>query len=169
MEKNMNLYSLRLTEAKAWMMAAIFVAGNIALPQLCHLIPQRGLILLPIYFFTLIAAYKYGLGVGLLTAVLSPIVNHLLFGMPAAGVLAPILIKSVALAFASAYSAKYFGRVSLLAIVLAVLAYQIVGTAAEWVIEGSFMVAVQDFRIGIPGMLLQVFGGYAVLKALQKV
>ena len=169
MEKSVKLYSLRLSEAKAWLMAAIFVAGNIALPQLCHLIPQGGLILLPIYFFTLIAAYKYGLGVGLLTAVLSPLANHLLFGMPPAAALVPILIKSVALAFAAAYSAKYFGKVSLTAIVVAVLAYQIVGTAAEWIIKGSFMVAVQDFRLGVPGMLLQVFGGWAVLKALQKV
>ncbi len=169
MEKNLTLYSLRLSDAKAWLAAVIFVAGNIALPQLCHLIPQGGMILLPIYFFTLIAAYKYGLGVGLLTAVLSPVANHLLFGMPAAAMLAPILIKSVALAFAAAYSAKYFGKVSLLAIVIAVLAYQIVGTAAEWIMTGSFMTAVQDFRLGVPGMLIQVFGGWGVLKALQKI
>ena len=64
--------------------------GNIVLPQLCHLVPQ-GLILLPIYFFTLIGAYKYGWQVGLLTAVLSPLANHLLFGMPPAPMLAPIL------------------------------------------------------------------------------
>ncbi len=169
MENNATLYSLKLKEAKAWLAAVIFVAGNIALPQLCHLVPQGGMILLPIYFFTLVGAYKYGLGVGLLTAVLSPLANHLLFGMPPAAMLAPILIKSVALAFAAAYSAKYFGKVSLLAIVIAVLAYQIVGTAAEWAISGSFKVAAQDFRIGVPGMLIQVFGGWGVLKALQKV
>ncbi len=169
MEKSATLYSLRLSEARAWLMAAIFVAGNLALPQLCHLIPQGGLILLPIYFFTLIAAYKYGLWVGLVTAVLSPLANHLLFGMPPAAMLAPILIKSVALAFAAAYSAKYFGKVSLLAIIIAVLAYQIVGTAAEWIISGSFTTAAQDFRMGVPGMTIQVFGGYGVLKALQKI
>ncbi len=50
----------------------LFIAGNILLPQLCHLIPDGGKILLPIYFFTLIAGYKFGLKVGLLTAVLSP-------------------------------------------------------------------------------------------------
>jgi len=32
----------------------------------------------------------------------------------------------------------------------------------------NFTLAIQDFRIGIPGMLLQLIGGYIVLKALSK-
>jgi hypothetical protein len=168
MENTAKLYTLNLTQSRAWLMATIFVAGNLILPQLCHLLPVGGPVLLPIYFFTLIAAYKYGLWVGLATAVFSPVVNHLLFGMPAAEMLTPILVKSVALAFAAAYAAKWSSRVSLLAIVGAVLAYQVVGTLAEWAIIGNFTVAIQDFRLGLPGMLLQVFGGWLVLKALQK-
>ena len=31
---------------------------------------------------------------------------------------------------------------------------------------GNFYDAVQDFRIGIPGMLLQIAGGYAVIRYL---
>ena len=169
MEKTVKLYSWNLVETRAWLVAAIFTAGNIALPQLAHLAPQGGMILLPIYFFTLVAAYKYGLWVGLATAVLSPVANHLMFGMPAAAMLAPILIKSVTLAFAAAFAANRSGKVSLPAIVCAVLAYQIVGTAAEWALTGSFVAAVQDFRLGFPGILIQIFGGWGVLKALQKV
>ena len=169
MERTAKLYSLNLAQGRAWLMAAIFVAGNIALPQLCHMLPQGGLILLPIYFFTLVAAYKYGLWVGLATAVLSPVVNHLLFGMPAAPMLAPILVKSVALAFAAAYAARWSGRVSLIAIALAVLACQTVGTGVEWALTGSFATAAQDVTLGFPGILLQVFGGWLLLKALQKV
>jgi len=170
MEKTEKLYSLSLARGRAWLMATIFVAGNIVLPQLCHLVPQGGLILLPIYFFTLVAAYKYGLWVGLATAVLSPVVNHLLFGMPAAEMLAPILVKSVLLALAAAYAAKWSGRVSIVAILCAVLAYQVVGTGIEWALEGgNFAAATQDFRLGLPGMALQVAGGWLVLKALQRV
>lgn len=169
MERTAKLYSLNLAEGRGWLTAAIFVAGNIALPQLCHLIPQGGPILLPIYFFTLVAAYKYGLWVGIATAVLSPVANYLLFAMPSAGMLAPILVKSVALAFAAAYAARWSGRVSILAIALAVLAYQSVGTGAEWAITGSFAKAAQDFTLGFPGMLIQVFGGWLLLRALQKV
>lgn len=163
------LYSLNLANSKTYLFAAIFVLGNLLLPQLAHLVPQGGLIFLPIYFFTLIAAYKYGIHVGLLTAVLSPIINNLLFDMPPAAVLPAILIKSVLLAVAAAMAAKYFGKISFVGILMAILAYQIIGTGIEWAMTQSFFTAVQDFRIGIPGMLIQLVGGYFVLKALEKV
>ena len=38
-------HSLSLAETRAWALAAIFICGNIILPQLCHLIPQGGRIL----------------------------------------------------------------------------------------------------------------------------
>lgn len=79
------LYSTGYREAKTYLAAALFVAGNIVLPQICHLVPQGGLRWLPIYFFTLVGAYKYGWRVGLLTAVLSPAVNSALFGMARSG------------------------------------------------------------------------------------
>ena len=117
---SIKLYALNFTQAKTYIVAALFILGNIALPQLCHLVPQGGMILLPIYFFTLIGAYKYGWRVGLLTAVLSPIINHLLFGMPAAAVLAPILAKSTILALTAGYVAQNFQKttITLLALVV---------------------------------------------------
>lgn len=166
--KALRLYSLDYKEAKTYIIAMIFVVGNIILPQVCHLIPQGGFIFLPIYFFTLIAAYKYGWKAGLLTAVLSPLVNHVLFGMPPLAVLPAILTKSVFLAMAAGLAASYFRKLSLPILALVVLAYQVFGTLVEWAIVGDFFKAVQDFRIGIPGMLLQVFGGYAVIRYLLK-
>lgn len=156
--------TLSYREAKTYAMAALFVAGNIVLPQLCHLVPQGGLVWLPIYFFTLIAAYKYGLTAGLLTAVLSPVVNSALFGMPAVAVLPVILVKSVLLALAAAFIASRVGRVALWAVALAVVAYQGMGTLAEWGMCGSFADAIQDIRLGWPGILVQIFCGYAVMK-----
>ncbi|MDR1584854.1 MAG: ECF transporter S component [Prevotellaceae bacterium] len=169
METTAKLYSLSYRDTKTYLFAVLFIAGNILLPQLCHLVSGGGLVWLPIYFFTLIASYKYGLRVGMLTAVLSPLVNSLLFGMPPVSVLPVILIKSTLLSFAGAYAAQRTGKISIVAIVAAVLFYQIVGTAFEWAIAGSFFTAVQDFRTGIPGMLTQVFGGYLLLKAIAKV
>lgn len=169
METKAKLYSLNYSNVKTYLFALLFVAGNIALPQLCHLVPAGGSTLLPIYFFTLIASYKYGFRVGLLTAILSPVINHLLFAMPAAAALPVILIKSTLLAGASALAARYAKKVSLLAILVAVLAYQIVGTLFEWALVGNFFAAAQDFRMGIPGMLIQWFGGYALLKAIAKI
>ncbi len=166
MEKSIKLYNLGYSTAKTYLFIALFVAGNIILPQIAHLIPQGGFIWLPIYFFTLIASYKYGVKVGLLTAVLSPIVNHLLFGMPAVGVLSAILLKSTFLALAAGFAASYFKRISLPILVLVVLSYQIVGSLAEWIIVQDLALAFQDFSIGIPGMALQIFGGYLFIKYL---
>lgn len=98
------LYSMEYNYAKTYWIAVLFVAGNIFLPQLCHLIPQGGIRWLPIYFFTLIGAYKYGWRVGLLTALASPLVNSALFGMPAVAGLPAILLKSVLLALTAGFA-----------------------------------------------------------------
>lgn len=158
------LYSLGYDEAKTYLVASLFIVGNVVLPQLFHIVPKGGMIWLPIYFFTLVGAYKYGWRAGLLTAVLSPIVNSLLFGMPMAAALPAILLKSVLLAMSAGYVAQRFRSVSIPLLIAVVLMYQVVGTLGEWAMSGSLMQALQDFRIGIPGMLLQVVGGYAVIK-----
>lgn len=168
MQTTVKLYDLGYTEAKTYLTAALFVAGNIALPQLFHLVPQGGVTWLPIYFFTLIGAYKYGWKTGLLTAVASPLVNSLMFGMPVFGLLPAILLKSVLLAVAAGYAAYRWQKVSLPLMLAVVLSYQVTGTFGEWLMEGSFYDAVQDFRIGVPGMLLQIFGSYLFIRYLIK-
>jgi hypothetical protein len=164
METTVKLYTFGYNEVKTYLYAALFIAGNLLLPQLCHLVPQGGFIFLPIYFFTLIGAYKYGWQLGLLTAVCSPLLNHWLFGMPPSPVLAQILVKSVVLALSAAYIARRSQSVTIPLLIAVVVFYQLVGSAAEWGLTGSLQAALQDARIGIPGMLLQVFGGYAVIK-----
>lgn len=59
------LYALSYNNVKTYLAASLFVLGNLVMPQLFHLIPQGGMIWLPIYFFTLVGAYKYGWKVGL--------------------------------------------------------------------------------------------------------
>lgn len=68
----------------------------------------------------------------------------------------------------AALAARYAKNISLLALLGVVLSYQIIGTVFEWALCGNFFLAVQDFRMGIPGMLIQWFGGYALLKAIAK-
>lgn len=162
------LYCLSLREAKSYLVAMAFIVGNIVLPQLCHLMPQGGLIWLPIYFFTLVGAYKYGWQVGLFTAVASPIVNSLLFGMPGAAMVPIILIKSILLAVAAGLMAHYTKRVSLLSILAVVMIYQVLGGMAEWVMTGSLSAALQDFQLGLPGIIFQIIGGYLVIRYLLK-
>ncbi|MDL2305158.1 ECF transporter S component [Bacteroides sp. OttesenSCG-928-D19] len=169
MKTAVKLYSLNYSNVKTYLFAILFVAGNIILPQICHFVPNGGATLLPIYFFTLIATYKYGFRVGLLTALLSPIINYLLFSMPTAAMLPVILVKSGLLAIAASVAAHYSKKISLSALVLAVLAYQLIGSLAEWAILGNLQIAISNFRMAIPGMLIQMFGGYALLKAIAKI
>ena len=168
MANTVQLYAYDFKSVKTYVFATIFIAGNLLLPQLSHAIPNGGPTFLPIYFFTLIAAYKYGMKVGLLTAIFSPLLNSLLFGMPIIAFLPIIMIKSSLLAIAAGSAARYFGKVSIVGILLSILAYQFVGTAIEWMMLGNFELTMQDFRIGIPGLIIQLVGGYLVLKSLAK-
>ena len=158
--------NLSVKELRTWMFTILFIAGNLLLPQLCHFIPNGGLIVLPIYFFTLIAAYKFGLKVGLLTAVLSPLVNSLLFGMPIVAMLPIILVKSVLLAVFATIVARRSKSVSILLLALVVLGYQLIGGVIEGLMAQNLMAGIQDFRIGFPGLMVQMLGGWMVLKAL---
>lgn len=168
MESTAKLHVFDFSQSRTYMIAALFVAGNIILPQLCHFMPQGGLVWLPIYFFTLLAAYKYGWKVGVLTALASPLANSMLFGMPAAAMLPAIMLKSGLLAVFAAFAANRAGKASLAAVAAAVIGYQALGAIGEWALTGSFVAAMQDFRIGIPGILAQIFGGWAVIKYILK-
>ena len=159
----LKLYSLDYRNVKTYMIAVLFIIGNIILPRIVHFVPQGGMIWLPIYLFTLIGAYKYGWKVGLLTAIASPAINSLFFGMPAVQALPAIMLKSVLLAVFAGIASSRFKKTSLWMLAAVVLSYQIVGTVGEWLIKGDFYLAFQDFRIGIPGMLLQVFGGWTII------
>lgn len=166
-EASARFYSLDFTQVKTYLLAFLFVAGNVVLPQLCHLMPQGGMIWLPIYFFTLIGAYQFGWKVGLLVAVASPVANSLLFGMPAPALLPVILVKSSLLAFAAAFAAKRYRKVTVPVLLLVVLAYQFLGGLFEWAFSGSLDAALQDFRLGAPGMAFQILAGYVLLGLLS--
>lgn len=164
----LKLYTLDYAQRRTYLLAALFVAGNLLLPQLCHLAPLGGVRWLPIYFFTLVGAYKYGWRLGLLTALASPLLNAALFGMPPVAALPAILLKSVLLALFAGWAAARYRKASLPLLLGVVLAYQTVGTLGEWVLKGDLLAAAQDFRIGLPGMALQVLGGYLVINRLLR-
>lgn len=164
---NTKLYSLTFSELRTYLYAMLFVVGNVVLPQLCHLIPNGGPMFLPIFFFTLIAAYKYGFVAGLLTAVLSPLVNYLMFGMPNLTMLPFVLLKSVLLALAASYAARRFGKVSLPILIAVVLFYQLVGTVVQCLAMGEMVSLLSMLYVSIPGMLIQVLLGYVLIKYMD--
>ncbi len=161
------LYASTYTEARTYLLAAAFIIGNILLPQLCHIVPNGGVTWLPIYFFTLVGAYKYGWRVGLVTALLSPAINSVIFGMPHMTMLPVIETKSILLALTAGYASYKFGRITLPLIAAVVIVAQLAGGVFEFGYTGSIYSALQDFRIGLPGILLQIFGSYLLIRYIN--
>ena len=58
--------------------------------------------------------------------------------------------------------------VPLLALIAVVLGYQLVGGLIEWAMTGSLASALQDWKLGWPGMLLQAFGGWLVINLMLR-
>ncbi len=151
-----------------YLFSSLFVFGNLALPWFFHMIPQGGLMFLPIYFFVLIGAYKFGWKVGLATAVLSPLANHLLTGMPPEIMLPSILVKGTAMAFLAAFVASKTHKLTLANLAVVVIGYQLVGSLFQAAYMGSVAKAISEVTLGVPGMLLQLVGGYFILSAIGK-
>lgn len=167
MDTSIRLYSLTYSEIRTYMMAVLFVVCNIALPQLFHLIPQGGIIFSPLSLVIMAGAYKFGWRTGLLAALASPLVNHLLFGLPAANVMSLMAVKLSLLAVIAGLAAQYFKKVNLLILVGVVLATKALGFLVEFLFTGGVAATVQDFTVGWPGLLLMVFGTYALLKLFK--
>ena len=166
METSARLYSFNYNELRTYLWSMVFVACNILLPQVFHLVPQGGIVFAPLSFVILAGSYKLGWKTGLLAAVASPMVNHLLTGMPAWDVLPLMTLKLVALALLAGLAARHFKRASLPLIVGVVLFAELLGALAELLLTGGIASTVQDFSIGYPGLLLQVAGTWLVCKYL---
>lgn len=164
METSVRLYRLNYDELKTYLWAAVFVVCNMVLPKLFHLIPQGGIIFAPLSLVILAGAYKLGWKTGLLAAVASPLINNLVFGMPEWGVLPVMTLKLAVLALVAGLTAQHFRSVSLLLLISVVLVSEVIGGLGELALTGDIADTVKDFTIGWPGLLLQVFGTYLIVK-----
>lgn len=164
MEATVRLYAFNYDEVKTYLWAMVFVACNLVLPQVFHLIPQGGIIFAPLSLVILAGAYKFGWKTGLLAAVLSPLVNHLLTGMPATEVLPVMTLKLAVLAVVAGLAAQHFKTVSLPLLIGVVLVSQAIGCLGEMAITGGIAATIADFTLGWPGLFLQVVGTWLIVK-----
>lgn len=158
------LYALDFYEARTYLWAAVFVACNLVLPQFFHLIPQGGVIFSPLSLVILVGAYKFGWKAGLMAAFLSPLLNHLLTGMPAWGVLQVMTLKLAVLALVAGMVAQRFKTVSVPLLVGVILVSEAIGAIGELCLTGGIAATIADFTIGWPGLLLQLVGAWLILK-----
>ena len=99
-----------------------------------------------------------------MAAVASPLVNHLLTGQPAWGVLEVMTLKLVVLALVAGLAAQYFRKVSIPILVGVVLVSLLIGALGELILTGGIAATVADVTIGWPGLLLQVIGTWLIIK-----
>ena len=167
MEANVRLYALNYDEVKTYLWATVFVACNLVLPQVFHLIPQGGVIFSPLSLVILAGAYKFGWKTGLLAALASPLVNHLITGLPAWEVMPVMTLKLAVLALVAGLAAQRFKTVSLPLLIGVILVSKAIGCLGEFILTGGIAATIADFTIGWPGLLLQVFGAWLILKYVK--
>lgn len=161
-------HPLGLADWRLPVFSAVFALGNLTVPMLLHGVPNGGQIFLPLFFFTLVAAWQFGLWSGLLVAVASPLLSHLLTGMPLAAMLPVVLTKSVALALAAAGLARATRKVHFLGILGTVLAMQAAGFLAERFAGLPVPASLNMLRMSLPGMAIMVIGGWAALRLINR-
>lgn len=167
MEANVKLYAYNYDEAKTYLWAMAFVACNLLLPQVFHLIPQGGIIFAPLSFVILAGAYKFGWKTGLLAALASPLINHAITGMPAWGVMPVMTLKLAVIALVAGLAAQRFQTVNLLLIMAVVLVSMVLGALGELVLTGGIAATISDITVGWPGILLQIFGIWLIIKYVK--
>lgn len=152
-------------DVRLYLITAAMVLGNLALPYAVHRIPDAGRMLMPIFFFTLVAGWRFGARTGVLTGLLSPWANHLLTGMPPAPALQGLILQSALLAALAALMGARGLRPTLVRLAAVVLAHQTLALLPA-LIQAGPAAAAAGFKLHLPGILLQILGGYGVLRLL---
>ena len=160
-------YRSALGTGKLSLAIAAMVLGNLALPYAVHQIPDAGRILLPIFFFTLVAGWRFGAQAGVLTGLLSPLANHFLTGMPPGPMLQDIMLQSALLGAMASLLSSRRPRPTLPLLALLVLAHQAL-VLLPLLIHAGFQPCLAMARLRVPGMLLQILGGFAVLRLMAR-
>lgn len=145
----------------------LLVFGNIVFTQLFHFIPLGGKVWLPIYLFVLVSSYLYGVKVGLIISFSTVLFNSFIGGIPSLLILYPIVIKLTLLSMIAGMQLFSSQRNVTYNVILMVLFYQIIGSIIVWAISGNLYFSMQDFYLGIPGLLLQIVAGTFIIKKIS--
>jgi hypothetical protein len=151
-----------LGDARLYIATTAMVLGNVLLPYVVHRIPDAGRTLLPIFFFTLIAGWRFGAKAGLLTGVLSPLANHFLTGMPPVPVLQALMLQSALLGVLASIVASRSRKLTLSILALVVLLHQMLILFPQ-LLQSGVQPVLALFKLRLPGILLQILGGFALL------
>ena len=147
-------------------LTSLCVALGVVLPQAFHAIPNAGNVLLPMHLPVLLCgltcSWGYGLGCGILT----PLLSHLITGMPPAAVLPAMLCELAAYGLISGLAGRYIhtgNRVADLYVQL--ISAMLIGRAVYGVMNalifraGAYSMELfltAAFFTALPGIILQL-------------
>ena len=80
-------------KTKQLVLTAMFIALGVVLPQAFHAIPNAGSVFLPMHIPVLVSGFVVGPLFGLICGLATPLLSHLIFGMPPAPVLPGMLCE----------------------------------------------------------------------------
>jgi hypothetical protein len=155
-----------LTEYRTYFLSSALIIGSVLLPHAFHQFHLAGQVFLPIYFFVLIGAYKFGYKVGVITGIFSPLISFFLTGMPMLMILPFVIVKGIILGLIAGFFVTKFRKLSMLSLFLVVISYQSIGFLIVYLFTHNLNLSTTDLILGYPGLILQVVGGYTLLRLI---
>ncbi len=159
-------------------LSAMFIALGVSLPQAFHAVPNAGSVFLPMHIPVLIAGYVIGPVFGLAVGILTPLLSHLMFGMPPAPVLPGMLCELAMYGLASGLFTKLIKTENKLVKIYAVLILSMLAGRVTYGIlnalifkAGSYSLAAwvsAAFTTALPGIIIQLIVVPAIIMALYK-
>ena len=150
---------------------AVLVIANSLSIYLFHQINISGIvlgkILLPVYFFTLIAGGRFGWKCGLIVGILTPLVSNITSGMPIVPILYFVLFKSAALGVLSGLIIHRVAKCSYGIMLKTIIVYQVLGMGFIALFTNSSALIFIDVIKGWPGLIIQLLFGTYLIKRLQ--
>jgi len=149
-----------LNTPAAWIGEVVFWALAVAVPLMGHLFHWNVRAVLPMHWVILLSALVYGQGGGLLTGLVSPVLNTLLTGMPVPSLLPAMTLEVTTYGFVAGSLREKARWNSFASVLVAILAGRMVFLGYGWIFhtyQGNYLTwAWNTLKPGLVSALLQV-------------
>ncbi|MBW2544929.1 MAG: ECF transporter S component [Deltaproteobacteria bacterium] len=163
---------LKFSDLRLYTYVGMFVALDVAIPWLCHIIhPLAGPMFLPMFFFVLLAGILFGWRAGVLVGLLTPLVSYGISGMPLPQVLPRIITEAAFYGLAAGLLRGHFKLGVLASLIGAIIIGRLAAFAQMALILGGSHSAImgwQAAKLGWPGIALQLILLPFILLLLEK-
>ena len=149
----------------------IYVVVALILPQIFHLILGNGNAYLPMHIPVLLAGFSLGPVYGLLAGVSSPVISHMLTGMPAVFPAMPMMIAELgAYGLTAGLLLQYAKKMPFMAKLLITMATGRIASGITAAIIGlpAFATVWTAIKTGLPGIAIQIGIAAIVVLILKK-